>query len=176
MKKYTLNFSKTLLMIVIAFFIILSLPTLFFGLGFASLPSPPKPEIKYSKYPFKLTYEINGKSHIIVDSVICTFDGVGMNTGVGKYNKWKFELASGNKEIVIKNVSENEMLYFKVPCHLDKIPPSDERSQLNGYYEVWILSTNGSLKSGSRLDALELNEKYKIKIIEWEQSGTIIKN
>ncbi len=47
------------------------------------------------EFPFCLEYEIKGKRSVIQDTLICEYDGIGINEGQGKYREWKEHLASG---------------------------------------------------------------------------------
>jgi hypothetical protein len=66
-------------------------------LGALFSPNPPLPEIRYGEFPFRLEYEINGERFIMEDTVVCEFDGIGVDGGRGKYLKWKTYLADGTK-------------------------------------------------------------------------------
>lgn len=94
--------SVTLITVLIAFVAMLAYTTIwpwatmFFGIS--SFPNPTKPEITHGEFPFHLVYEINGETKVIEDTLICEYDGIGMNEGNGKYRKWKESLASGNKK------------------------------------------------------------------------------
>lgn len=78
------------------------------------MPSPPKPIIKYGKFPFRLIYEINGKRKVIEDAIICTYDGITTNEGNGKHRKWRAKYASGKDTIYLDNIGENKYIYFTV--------------------------------------------------------------
>ena len=77
--------TKTAMVIVILVFVItavviLSPWILLWGL----FPNPPKPEIKYGEFDFKLVYEIDGEMQTIEDTVICEFDGFNFDEANGK--------------------------------------------------------------------------------------------
>lgn len=84
---------------IIAYFVVL--PWVMIGLGISLLPDPPKPEITYGEFPFRLVYELNGERKVIEDTLICEYDGIGMNEGQGKYRKWKEHLASGKEKLLL---------------------------------------------------------------------------
>jgi len=94
------TFSATVVIVLIAVFAIIAnftvWPWVMISLGISLLPNPPKPGITYSEFPFRLVYEINGERKVIEDTLICEYDGIGMDEGRGKYRKWKEHLASGN--------------------------------------------------------------------------------
>ena len=71
-------------LVIILLCIILFIST--FG-GFNFLLSVPEPRIKYGEFPFKLIYEIDGKTMTIEDTIICEFDGFKVVGEAGKYSK-----------------------------------------------------------------------------------------
>jgi hypothetical protein len=98
--------------IVLAIAGILVLPWLLIGVGVYFLPGPPKPTITYHEFPFRLEYVQNGKHHILEDTFVCQFDGIGVNEGHGKYRKWKSHFTSGNSEINWKVDSNIEYTFW----------------------------------------------------------------
>ena len=82
----------TTVLIVLMIACVLVLPWMLLYLGIAFSPDPPRPEITRGEFPFRLEYEIDGKRVVIEDTLICEFDGFGMNEGAGKYRKWKGRL------------------------------------------------------------------------------------
>lgn len=87
-------------------------PWVSISLGISLLPNPPKPEIIYGEFPFRLVYEINGERKVIEDTLICEYDGIGMDEGRGKYRKWKEHLASGNQEIMLLKIDNTKEIYY----------------------------------------------------------------
>ncbi|MGG1123680.1 hypothetical protein ABHN05_02385 [Brevibacillus laterosporus] len=75
-------------------------PWVMIFLGSSLLSNPPRPEITYGEFPFRLKYEIKGKWSVIQDTLICEYDGIGSNEGQGKYREWKEHLASGKQQIL----------------------------------------------------------------------------
>jgi len=159
------------------------------------LEDPPKPEITYGEFPFELIYEVNGTKKSVQDTLICEFDGIGMNEGVLKYRKWKGHLASGNSEIVIwegKNreaininrVSEiaktqkvffdpGESAYYMGDIdYYDKdveYPNFENKFPIIFYYEKF---EDGEFYTGI-LEEDELLERFEIKLISWEHAPPI---
>ena len=79
-----------------------------FGWG-KYLHDPPRPEITYGEFPFRIEYELQGERFVVEDTVICEFDGFGIG-GIGspKYCKWKSRLASGGKgNLLILGILDN---------------------------------------------------------------------
>ncbi|MCQ4936305.1 hypothetical protein [Anaerotignum propionicum] len=57
--------------------------TLYFGIS--SMPDPPVPKITHGEFPFRLEFEIDGKTVVVEDTLICEYDGVGMDEGRGNF-------------------------------------------------------------------------------------------
>ena len=83
------------LLLVVAIVIYLALPWLLISIGIQLQPNPPRPEITFREFPFRLEYEINGERKIIKDTLICQFDGFGSDEGQGN-------IASGRKDLQVE--------------------------------------------------------------------------
>ena len=103
-KKITIAVIAFILICVIGIFIIAS-PWIILTVGLWLSPAPPKPEITYGEFDFKLVYEIDGEMRTIEDTVICEFDGFNIDEGRGKTRRWKENF---------KNVQGNELYAFRV--------------------------------------------------------------
>lgn len=83
---------------------IIGLLVLLLGLGVACeqvanffTPNPPRPEITYGEFPFRIEYEVYGERIVVEDTIICEFNGF---TSIScdnqtKYRRWKTSFASG---------------------------------------------------------------------------------
>ena len=97
LKKFIINILIITLAIFLAIVGFFTLPWIAIYIGVQLSPAPPRPEIIYSKFPFRLEYEINDKRVVIKDTVICEYDGVlvvmkeMVNTTNGK-NIWQVEM------------------------------------------------------------------------------------
>ena len=69
-------------------------------IGMYMQPDPPKPEITYGEFPFRIEYELQGERFVIEDTVICEFKGIGTSEA-SKRRIWKAHLASGKEGCVI---------------------------------------------------------------------------
>lgn len=98
------------LSIVLVIFGFLALPWTLIYVGIKMSPDPPPPEITYGKWPFRLEDKINGQRKVVEDTLICEYDGIGMNEGVGKYQKWKSLLASGNENLILLKIDNTKKL------------------------------------------------------------------
>lgn len=49
--------------------------------GIMLLEEPTKPEIVWEEFSFTLVYKINGEKKIIENTLICEFDGIGVDEG-----------------------------------------------------------------------------------------------
>ena len=151
----------------------LMIPILGFVVFNISYPNPPMPEIRYGEFPFRLEYEINGERIVIEDTVICEFDGVGWNEGVGKHRKWKSHLASNKKEEDIFIVTAEKV---KIYCYVgsaeyymnDERWP-EQRPLTPRFYFVKLNSWDTTMYYIE-----EFIEKYGLKLISWEFTDPIV--
>ncbi|MED5017393.1 hypothetical protein P9847_08735 [Paenibacillus chibensis] len=174
---------------VLAVVVLLSLPWLLIYVGLLFEANPPKPEIEHGEFPFRLIYEINGGTRVIEDTLICEYDGVGMDEGQGKYRKWKGHLKSGNEEVILLKVKDPVALGidYKVveqeiniqigsPRYymgdLKDYEKYDNSSPSAIYYEKYI---NDSSSHGL-LNSEELYQKFNIKLISWTPSEPLVNN
>ena len=166
--------------------LLILLPIVYLVLGFSGSyrasclrPDPPRPEITYGEFPFRIEYEINRELVIIEDSAICEFDGFQVNWGGGdKTRKWKVSFASGRKSQLSKNhayllIDEANQIYIAL-----------------GYGEYYMGDDNytGGLlhptykaikRFGNdwqliKIEPYELLNTYGIKIISYEFSPPIV--
>lgn len=66
--------------------------------------APPKPEITYGDFDFKLVYEINGEIRMAEDTIVCGLDGFNVDDGRGKTRRWKEKF---------KNEQDNKLYAFR---------------------------------------------------------------
>ena len=153
------------------------------------------PEITYGEFPFKLVYEIEGKEFTIEDTLICKYNGYGKNEGTGKYIRWKTEFASGNKRIVLFEMSGLELSISKrldynaekasqytTHVHYDVGSPAyymgsatNEIEQLGSFPDARLfLEREGSGKGKDMsVTAQDLLDKYNIELISWDHAEPI---
>ena len=162
--------------IVVLFFMFFAVaPFLLVCLSVWLSPDPAKPKVLHGEFPFNFEYEKSGQKVVINDSIICDFDGIGMNEGVGKYNKWKEQLTNGgDTEILLLKVNENEEIRFNVGS------AEYYMGAMNGNYgwegsfpDADLVIKNGGSTSISKIIAKDLWGKYQIKLIKWEPSSPI---
>lgn len=165
-------------------------PWLVIFIGTMSQPNPPKPQITYGEFPFKLVYEIDGARKVIEDTLICEYDGIGMDEGRGKFRKWKEHLASGNKKLLLSKTIgglgiafENEKT-LKQEIYYDPGPAwyymGDYESSTDykhGFPDASFSEKyfNGGASYGD-IAADELLKKFKIKLISWDYTEPIKNN
>jgi hypothetical protein len=159
---------------VIALFV---LPWIVLSVGLWLQPNPPGPEIKNGKFPFELVYEINGEKTVVKDTILCEFDGFGVDEGRGKYRKWKETLASGKEDIVLWRNNKGrtkQFLYYALPPASYLMGDGDKSDYDTDYNELYhngtILFTGDSKDSSdeSLIESKKLFTKYGIKIIAFE--------
>lgn len=156
-------------------------PWAMIAVGISLLPNPSKPEITYGEFPFRLEYEINGERKVIEDTLICEYDGIGMDEGQGKYRKWKGYLASEKERLLLLEVDTPVALRSdrKVVKQEIYYPIGSARYYMGDVkeYETYKQSfpdacysekyEDGGTSSGI-IRADELFEKYNIKLISWD--------
>ena len=167
MKKYLSNFlSKKLftgLMCIILFPLI---PWgLIFIMSICEVP-PPKPEICYGEFPFKLEYMIGEEKITIEDSVICEYAGIKWNEGIGKHRVWQKRLKSCADEnpVMIRNKE------YTVLCDVGSAEyyMNDPNRWTPEVISPHIYTVGGEYTQR------EIIDKHKIKIISWEFSEPIV--
>lgn len=169
---YSFVIALSMMLIIIGLF---TLPWIALYAGLHLLPAPPRPEIIYDEFPFRLEYEINGQRVVLKDTLICEYDGIGINTGSGKYFKWKEHLASGNERVTLLKISNTQEIYYRVGHaryymgvqgegigYIHSFPDASllDTSENVGYYE-------------STVTAEELFNKYNIELISWDYTEPI---
>lgn len=175
--------------ILIGFF---ALPWVVIAIGMSSIPSPPIPEITYGEFPFKLEYSIDGELFQVEDILICCYDGIGMNEGLGKYRKWESSFASGNEMIVLyETVGLNELFHeaetlyqvkneddFHTAIYFNPGSASylmgDEGMPSNFPNAEYIVTNKGDIIKKGVIRAADLLNNYGIILTEWEISSPLI--
>jgi hypothetical protein len=69
-------------------------------------PNPPRPKIKHGEFSFRLEYEISSEKKVIVDTLICDFNGFEVNAiGGPKRRKWRdyYKNEQGNEIFTFRN-------------------------------------------------------------------------
>ena len=171
----SINSNKTAVVVITTVILVIAcllvLPWLTLYIGLMTTPSPPKPETTYGEFPFRLVYEINGVQKVLQDTLICQYDGIGVNEAQGKYRKWTKRLASGDKRVLLLKISETEAIYYD-PGSAKYFMGDDDAYQ--PIFPNAIYVARGILQSEERLiDSDELLEMYGIKLISWDISPPI---
>ncbi len=180
LKKILITISIVLIVVLLSVVIVLFAA---FG-GFNFLLHVPKPEITYGEFPCVLTYEINGETKIIEDTIVCVFDGFEIVGEAGKYRKWKTYLKSGNEDMTLldlrplneKNEFGHIMLEFFFSYGNGEYYMGDTQRrsipQISDYIEYKYQTEDGRI-GGSAYTSEEALEKYKIRLISWEAAPPI---
>lgn len=145
-------------------------------------PSPPKPEIRYGEFPFRLVYELNGEQIIIEDTIICEYGGIGMNAGHGKHRTWKFHLLSSGEEVpnlgIVILADADKAIHMNIGgpyfymgdwemvYKWQEIPEIKEFD--NTFRMIPTVGLGGGVIRGN-----DLYEKYGIRVIEWTHAPPI---
>lgn len=156
------------------------------GAVFSLMPTPPKPEITYREFPFRLEYEINGENIVIEDVLICEFDGFKSLGAAGKYRKWNiYTKSSGERMIKLLDVREkndytdwgNQVLELCFdPGNAEYYMGDVEYRQRDGTMCEWVDYLHKKPDGTTGYSAFELDEaweKYKIRLISWEVAPPI---
>lgn len=187
------NTFSVAIIVVIAFVAIIAYitvwPWLMIFFGNSLLPNPPRPEITYGEFPFRLEYEINGQRMVIQDTLIFELDGIGADEGRGKYRKWKEYLASGNQKIlllntdgasgiVFNNKTLNQVIYYDPgPAWYYMGENVNDYGFKHGFPNASFSEQyqDGSGANGI-IQADELLNKYNIRLISWDYTPPIKNN
>lgn len=152
-----------------------------------SQPDPPKPEITYGVFPFRLEYEIDGEIVVVEDTLICEYDGVGWNEGVGKHRKWKESLASGNKEVLLLQIDDTKSVYYSVgnskyymgdeKKYTETENTETENTEIeytSKFNHAYVVEIDGRITRTSMISDSELLKRYGIKLISWDYTKPIV--
>jgi len=135
--------------------------------------NPPKPEVTYGEFPFRLEYKINGELVIIEDVVICEFDGFGWNEMRGKYRKWTSHLSNSKKESAVLIIVDEKV---KIYCYVGSAEyyMGDEKwPELRPLTPRFVpIKNNPNDMNVYQID--EFIEKYGLKLISWEFTDPIV--
>ena len=142
------------------------------------MPNPPKPEIIYGEFPISVTYELNGETKVIEDTIICEFDGFESHGTAGKYRKWKSRLKSGNEYItLIKGNDGNVTFEIRLSYGSPNYYMGDLRYNSRETYKKMLFNKElnytqweNDVQTGKILTEDETLEKYKLKIIDVQYS------
>jgi hypothetical protein len=166
-----------------------ALPWILIFIGIHSGPNPPRPEITYGEFPFRLEYEINGERKVIQDTLICEFDGFGADEANGKYRKWKDSLASGNsfRQPLLEANGREEITYYPgiAKYFMGDLGQNEEFQQTIADSIIIergsriikkdgrVFERDGKTSSNQYSNANELLESYHIKLISWDSTPPI---
>ena len=160
-------------------FLAAMIPILMLGLPISSClqPAPPRPEITYGEFPFRLVYELNGEEIVVEDTVVCKFDGFGLSWGGdGKWRKWKSYLASNGEQDVLLLVVNKEMKIFYSVGGADYYM-GDKKEYVYAPDYTYHQFPNAYYSNRNGLSGLiladKLLDKYGIKLISFEPSDPI---
>lgn len=148
-------------------------PWIIIFIGIHSGPNPPRPEITYGEFPFRLEYEINGERKVIQDTLICEFDGFGADEGRGKYREWRERLASGNESVTLLKMDTTKEIYFSTGSAGYYMGDPEHRRKDSSFPNASVIEKKGGITSDKFLRADELLDKYHIKLISWDDSPPI---
>lgn len=186
--KRTILITVSIMLILFIVLLIFTFPWWLIAVGLYFSPAPPKPEITYGEFDFKLVYEINGEIRTVEDTIMCEFDGFNVDEGRGKTRRWKekFKNEQGNKLYAFR--AEDPAYYKKSKSDYNKIvlentghykivlgvanaeyflgePENKQKSPIIPSIEVY------DMRIGYYKDPREGNEflkKYDFKVLSWK--------
>lgn len=165
--KKLLKVFLVILSIPIIYIIIISSPWLLM-LGFSVLePNPPVPVVTSGEFPFRLEYRVGDKTFVAEDVIVCEYDGVKWNEGIGKHRTWKKSLKnSGQENLLILTDGDIEIFcnVGKAEYYMGDLRYSVNEAHTPVFYYI------SPQKSGS---TKELLDKYDIELINYQLSEPI---
>lgn len=167
LKKYWIFLLVFLVLVPLLPVIFVAVAWTFVGVGtWIFTPNPPRPEITYGEFPFELVYKIEGETRTVNDVYICEYDGLGCNTGVGKYRKWKNYVKSTGEEEIILYAADGKVIY----CYIGSAKyymDDEEYSGRQSPEPIYYLRSGDEPMNDVRISIDELRRKYKVEIIDW---------
>lgn len=139
-------------------------------IGTMLLEEPAKPEIVREEFSFMLIYKINGERKVIKDTLICEYDGIGVDEGRGKYRKWKSKLASGNTNIILwekKGKVKQQIYYNYAPPGYYMGDPYFKDGNKSNYSDIVLKRVSSDIDE-EFITEKKLLQKYNIEIISWD--------
>jgi hypothetical protein len=140
-------------------------------------PSPPRPEITYGEFPFRIEYEIHGERIVVEDTIICKFDGftsVSCDSST-RYRDWKASFASGRKTLYHDGadylVDDANQIYFDMGSAKYYLGKKDEYFSFHAY-KITISPWGSQQPATIEID--ELYDTYGIKVISYELPEPIV--
>jgi len=135
-------------------------------------PSPPRPEITYGEFPFRIEYEIHGDRVVIEDVIICEFDGFFISWGGdGKTRQWKASFASGRESLTrdgaVILVDDVNQIFFS-------LGGAEYYLGVKDVYFGFHAGQKGGMPIIRHVDQDELFNVYRIKVISYEFSDPIV--
>ena len=163
---------------------VICLPIVLLGVGLTFewlvnlvTPHPPRPEITYGEFPFRVEYEINGELVVVEDTIICKFDGFSsLSCDIDtKYREWKASFASGRKTLFPNGadlkVDDDRQIYFSLGSAHYYMGDGWGGSPHCRAYKARKSSSGYSLTD---IPPDELFNTYNIRVISYEFSPPIV--
>ena len=137
-------------------------------------PTPSKPQISYSEFPFELVCEIDGTVYTFNDVYVCEYEGIERDESGSKYRKWNgYIKTTGYGSVLLLEDDDRKIFcdigypeyymsdYIQYQVHGNKYDPITPR-----IYDQ-------EKRAGGGLSESELMKEYNIKIISWNFSDPI---
>lgn len=149
------------------------------------------PVIQTGEFPFKVTYEVNGETFTIEDTVICTYNGLDHSAWFGKPRTWNEYLKSRDEEktVLLKDENVNSVLKttriddeIRVVLHYGMgayyMGDPNAKSLIHGkphicYSEKYTEQPSTIHYESTKLSKKDLEKYFGIKILEFQFSKPI---
>lgn len=149
--------------------LILASPWIIIFMGGWLSQDPPKPEITYGEFPFRLEYRIEDEVFVVEDVIVCEYDGIDWDEGRGKHRNWKMTFKNTGEEDLLVLIDGDTKIYCSVGG-ADYYMGDKEYGEpfIPKFYYVEFCD-NITVSGG----AGDLLDKYKIELLDWYLSKPI---
>ena len=152
----------------------------------------PEPQIKDGEFPFVVQYTLNGEKYLILDTVVCVWDGYDMSNGfpVIPYSRsWDARLKSGNESKrtlmefdanseskLVKgriNAESRLVLYYGSGGYYLGDPNDAQKHPCINYVEIYKISDAVSRTESTEISVEQLKNCFGLEITQFEFSNPI---
>jgi len=134
---------------------------------------PAKPKVKHGEFPFELVYEYKGEQAIIMDAIICDYEGYSFSLEGGNTRDWNCQFKNSDEYGYYYIDKENEpSLYIVVPDAPEYYMGNKKESKdlADPYIRYNDEETGTYYEEKSKIDIVD------IKIVKWEPSEPLRSN
>lgn len=145
------------------------------------MPSPPKPQITFSEFNYKVDYVIGEQKYSKDGVITCNYEGVESLGTAGKYRKWSLVTSDNKDRIVLWDVSDMELntpngdkiTEFYLDVGYGNYYMNDDSDRYNhgvidGYISYKYVHPQHNIIVQGKIKNDEAAEKYGIYILSYE--------